>query len=106
MKIRVIRGSKIADLIGYSITLYPYILLQSGFSRLVEQQVLSHEWVHVEQVRRYGWFSFYISYVLEFLAHLVRLKDRQAAYHSISVEVAAYRDQWSVDPDFSQIEFR
>ena len=93
MKIRVVESSRIARLIGYSITLYPFILLQCDIETAKASRLLNHEWVHILQVRRYGFIRFYLAYLIEFLAHLIASGDREEAYRFISYERSAYKLQ-------------
>lgn len=97
LKVRIIENSWLAKLIGYNITLYPFILLIKDFESSCRNHMIHHEWVHVMQVRSFGFFSFYSSYLLEGLAHLIRYKNRNSAYRSISYEKEAYGNQWRVD---------
>ena len=45
-----------------AITLYPFIFYKSKQAKLDYQ---AHEFIHVEQIRRLGWFKFYASYLNE-----------------------------------------
>jgi|14_taG_2_1085336.scaffolds.fasta_scaffold00147_23 hypothetical protein len=45
-----------------AIVLYPFIIYRSDLDKRLFHR---HEWVHVEQVRRLGWFRFYVSYLKE-----------------------------------------
>ncbi len=72
-----------------AITLYPYIL----FARSVQgiktyrknpEHLFKHEYIHIEQVRKLGWFKFYFTYIIESFK-----KD----YLDISYEVEAYARQ-------------
>ena len=49
-----------------AITLYPFIIYRSEAAQTTYQ---AHEFVHVEQVRRLGWFRFYVSYLNETRKH-------------------------------------
>lgn len=53
-----------------AITLYPFILWSQSKSSLKGRmdyttRVFKHEFIHIEQVRRVGWFKFYILYLIE-----------------------------------------
>jgi len=52
-----------------AIVLYPYMLFrapQEDFDRIYNNEKLyKHEWIHVEQVRRMGWFKFYFLYLVD-----------------------------------------
>lgn len=73
-----------------AITLYPFIFTtyQKG---AMPKWMINHELIHISQIRDLGFFSFYISYLLYFLANLLRFKDGNMAYYKIPYEEAAYK---------------
>ena len=72
---------------GYSgITLYPFIFIKPPWS----ERLLRHELIHCYQVRRDGWWRFYVGYLWR--------KIRGTAYRAEPSEVEAYENQF--DPDF------
>ncbi len=75
-----------------AIVLYPYVLFAQPRQK-ISASVLRHELVHVQQVRRLGWFRFYFAYLAEYSRHLWRLRDHFQAYLAISFEAEAYRLQ-------------
>lgn len=78
---------------GYSaITLYPFVLFRSK-KEDVSYITLKHEMTHVDQIRVHGWLSFYLSYLLYFLAGLLRFKSWNAAYYDIPWERMAVSHQ-------------
>jgi hypothetical protein len=90
MKIKHVHNSFIAKMIGVDgITLYPFIF----YKGVPSSTLVSHELVHVEQVKKYGWFGFYISYLLEYFSYRVRGYNKSTAYHKISYEIEAYKRQ-------------
>jgi hypothetical protein len=89
-KIKVIENSALPKLLGVGgITIYPLILLAQKAS----PEIVAHEMVHISQVERVGWLSFYTSYCLEFLALLIQHKDWYRAYRNISYEKEAYDNE-------------
>ena len=53
-----------------AITLYPFILYKRSKADLQTtpdylKAVFKHEYIHIEQVRRMGWFKFYFLYLIE-----------------------------------------
>ena len=90
MKIRRKYNNWIPQLLRVgAITLYPYIL----FSRSVQgiktrrqypEQLFKHEYIHIEQVRKLGWFRFYITYLIE---------SAKNGYRQNKYEVEAYDRQ-------------
>ena len=96
MKIRRKYNNWIPQLFNVgAITLYPYIL----FARTVQgiktyrknpEYLFKHEYIHIEQVRRVGWFKFYFTYIVESFKN---------DYLDISYEVEAYNRQEEVMTD-------
>ncbi len=90
MKIRRKYNNWIPQLFNVgAITLYPFIL----FSRSVQgiktyrsypEQLFKHEYIHIEQVRRLGWFKFYFLYLVE---------SAKNGYRQNKYEVEAYDRQ-------------
>ena len=66
MKIRHIHCNNwfLRDTIA-AITLYPFIFYNMKHKYVVEDhdEVARHELVHIEQVKREGWFKFYYNYL-------------------------------------------
>lgn len=89
MKVREIYNSRLADLIGYNITLYPFIF----FLGEPTASVRVHELVHVWQIKKLGWFRFYFSYLYQYFGFLIRYRDSYLAYRAIEFEVEAYNIQ-------------
>jgi hypothetical protein len=69
------------------ITLYPYVLCSGGY----EKTLLNHEFIHVAQVRRQGWFGFYLIYLFDWMRLSIKL--RKHAYFEIPAEVEAFNLQ-------------
>ena len=57
----------------------------------------NHEAIHTAQMKELLYVPFYLLYVLEWLWHLVRLRDTKAAYRSTSFEREAYAHQSNAD---------
>jgi hypothetical protein len=89
MKIRHIENSKLAKLIGYNITLYPFIF----YIGVPTEDVVVHEMVHVAQVERLGWFKFYTSYLWEYFKLRAIGVPKITAYMQIPYEIEAYDKQ-------------
>lgn len=47
----------------WGITLYPFIFYNTKHWH-IEDFMRRHEWIHVEQVERLGWFKFYFKYLV------------------------------------------
>jgi len=71
------------------ITLYPYILFARSVPGIKKyrqhpEYLFKHEYIHIEQVRRLGWFKFYLSYIVE---------NMKKGYSNNKYEVEAYGRQ-------------
>jgi len=75
-----------------AITFYPWVFIANK-KEDTATTLITHEMVHVWQVRQHGWFSFYISYCLYWLAGLIRWKSHNVAYREIPFEQDAYGKQ-------------
>jgi len=72
---------------GYAgITLFPFIFVKSGVSKTL----IKHEQVHIKQQKKYFIIGFYIRYMFEYIANLVKYKNHKLAYYTISFEKDAY----------------
>lgn len=75
-----------------AITIYPFI-----FYRFEPNETLRrHEWVHVEQVRRQGWFKFYTSYIWQW-AKRVPYRERPAEIEAFNRQHNAEYTPWIDD---------
>lgn len=59
---------------------------------------LNHEAIHTAQMRELLYLPFYLLYLMEWLWHLLRLRNSKAAYFEISHEREAYANQ--TNPDY------
>lgn len=55
--------------------------------------VLNHELIHSAQMQDEGYFKFYWKYLVEYLKGLYNYREHSAAYHSISFEIEAFRNE-------------
>ncbi len=77
----------IAKILGVNaITLYPFVL----YSKAMTKKVYTHEMVHVEQIKRDGFFYFYINYLYQYLKNRYNNMDHATAYLSIPYEKEAF----------------
>ena len=72
-----------------AITLYPFILFKRTVPgikayRTHPEQLFKHEYIHIEQVRKIGWFKFYFLYLVE---------SAKNGYRNNKYEVEAYGRQ-------------
>ncbi len=90
MKLREVNNSKIPAMLGAcAITLYPFIL----FDGEPEPEIIYHEYVHVKQIQRLGWFKFYYSYIKEYVMLRLRGLSHIEAYYEISFEKEAFASE-------------
>ena len=76
-----------------AITIYPCILFALDLNCARISRMLDHEMIHIDQVRRYGWFKFYWSYLRQYIANRWSGLTADQAYRAITWEVAAYQGQ-------------
>jgi hypothetical protein len=99
MKVKHIRNSKLAKLLKVeAITIYPFIFYSMDIPSKVLKQ---HEMIHIDQIRKLGWFKFYFKYLLEYTKLYYRLRSSSMAYFNISFEKEAYAKQYDNREDFS-----
>ena len=69
-------------------TLFPFIFYRE---KVPDDVLIRHEWVHVQQVRQIGFFRFYLSYYLYYIAGM--LAGQADPYRQNPWEVEAYAKQ-------------
>ena len=95
MKIREVWNSRIPKWLNVgAITIYPFVFYEfpgpdSTLHRSWERETRRHEWIHIDQIRSYGFFSFYLSYFVYYLAGLIRFHNGELAYMEIPFEIEA-----------------
>ena len=70
-----------------ALVLYPYILISKSETETRKTKLLHHEWIHILQMRKEGFFIFYLRYLGEWVINL--FTDYQNAYQNISYEKEA-----------------
>lgn len=85
-----VKASKFAKLIGYNITLYPFIFYIDAEPT---QEVIDHEMVHINQILEYGVVIFYYVYVTEYFRNRAKGMNSEEAYRNIPFEKEAYKDE-------------
>ena len=89
-KVRLRFNHWLPKLTGYNIMLYPYVLFaESEGDVRARSGLLKHEAEHFRQVVETGWFCFYVSYLLYYLAGLIRYRKHYPAYLLIPYETEA-----------------
>ncbi|MDY7394428.1 hypothetical protein UMM65_04185 [Aureibaculum sp. 2210JD6-5] len=74
------------------LAIYPFIFLKNR-SLSNNWVLINHERIHLKQQLELLWVFFFIWYTLEFLFHLIRLRNWTAAYKNISFEKEAYENE-------------
>ncbi len=70
-----------------AITLYPWILYASESP---SKSIKQHEMIHVQQIRKLGWCTFYWRYIMYYVFHRLRSKSHMEAYNLVLFEIEAY----------------
>ena len=71
-----------------AIVLYPFILISKSETESKKTNILNHEFIHILQIRKDGFFKFYSKYLLEWVINL--FIDYRTAYKNISYEKEAF----------------
>jgi hypothetical protein len=89
MKVREVYNSRLAKILGYNITLYPFIF----YYGIPDLSLKVHEWTHIMQIRKKGVIQFYISYLYYYIEGRMQGLGHHDAYMSIPYEQEAYKFQ-------------
>lgn len=89
MKVIEVRGVRFMFW-AEGMTLYPFVLYRPS---VPSRELMRHESIHVEQVRRDGWIKFYATYLWDWAKGIIRYKSFGRAYLGIPYEIAAYARQ-------------
>ncbi len=73
-----------------AIVLYPFIFFAE---KNPSSELINHELIHVDQIRRHGFMGFYFLYLKEYLSHRKNGQGHDEAYRNISFEKEAYAHQ-------------
>jgi len=74
------------------LAVYPFIFLKNK-SLYNNWVLINHERIHLRQQKELLWIFFFLWYTLEFVYHLIRLRNWNKAYRSISFEKEAYENE-------------
>ncbi|TKJ17905.1 hypothetical protein CEE44_05285 [Candidatus Woesearchaeota archaeon B3_Woes] len=78
------------------ITLYPYIFIRHSEPISFKKRITHHEWIHIIQIRKKGFFQFYFKWLIELLINILKYKNYNKAYKNISYEVEAYKNMFKI----------
>ena len=108
MKIRRKYNNWIPQLLRVgAITLYPFILYKRSKTDLKRtpdylKSVFKHEYIHIEQVRRLGWFKFYFLYLIESAKNGYRQNKYEVEAYDRQNEQYTEEEQNAFDEDFGK----
>ena len=72
----------------YAITIFPFIIAREE----MDDVVLNHETIHIQQQKELLIIPFYILYVFYYLVGFIKYRDKQQAYYMIPFEQEAYQN--------------
>lgn len=81
--------------------IFPFIFIRNKALKK-DKVIINHEKIHLRQQIEMLCCFFFLWYIIEYFYHLIRLKDRDKAYRSISFEKEAYNNEH----DFSYLQKR
>ncbi len=94
VKVKCVYNSRFAKLLNvWGITLYPFIFMALSREQAFKEHLVQHEFVHVRQVRKHGWFKFYINYLYQYFANRLKGLGADKSYSNIDWEKEAYAQQ-------------
>lgn len=88
--------NKVIPINGYKcVNLFGVLFVREGCKMTATDY--NHEAIYTAQMKELLYVPFYLLYVLEWLWHLIRLRDTRAAYRAISFEREAYAHEGEAD---------
>ena len=88
----------------WAINLFGYVFCRVDKGRLPEA-AKNHEFIHSLQQREMLFIGFYVWYVIEWLFHLIRLRNFMKAYYALSFEREAYAMQEDLNYKYKRKKF-
>lgn len=90
-----------------AITLYPFILYKRDKEFLKARPdylkaLFKHEYIHIDQVRRMGWFKFYFLYIIENIRKGYKQNKYELEAWDRQHEQYTEEEQKAFDEDFGQ----
>lgn len=74
------------------INLFGVLFVRKEFRGNLPVDLIQHEQVHTEQMKRDGYLYFYCRYLYEYIRNLCKYKDSRTAYYNVSYEIEAYNN--------------
>jgi len=94
MKVKFCFNSQIAKLLKVgAITLYPFVFFVGDENYNLKNHIIAHEMVHVQQVRKLGWFKFYFIYLLTYAKLRFKGMNHTKAYYALPFEQEAFKHE-------------
>ena len=105
MNIRRVYNNWIPQLLKVgAITLYPFILYSRSQAALSREDytrnLFKHEYIHIEQVRKMGWFTFYFLWIVENVRNGYENNKYEVEAYSRQSEPFTDEEQKAYDEDF------
>lgn len=97
MKPRVVYATKLVPPRHRAWVIFPFMLFRD-YKQDVDDTLFRHEWEHVEQVQRDGWFKFYLLYIWYSIRYGYKnnpyeVAARAAQYKPLTAIQRYYKDQ-------------
>ncbi len=97
MKIKLKFNNWIAKLLNVGATVwYPYILFSVDRATAEKYKIIEHEMIHVRQVRKLGWFKFYVSYIFIYFKNWFKYGNTGLAYRNHPYEMEAFENEHKI----------
>lgn len=74
------------------INLFGVLFVRKEYKGNLPVDLIQHEQVHTEQMKRDGYVYFYVRYLYEYVCNLCKHKDSRKAYYNVSYEIEAYNN--------------
>lgn len=88
----IVVSKKLVPIGHQAITLWPFVIVRSADLKN-NLKLINHEKIHIRQQLELLVVPFYLLYCLEFLIHLIVLRNWNKAYRRISFEKEAYQHE-------------
>jgi hypothetical protein len=72
------------------VVFYPFVLF---CDKLPSERIISHEQIHIDQIKKVGALTFYFSYIKQYLLGRRHGLNHDQAYRNISFEKEAYSNE-------------
>jgi hypothetical protein len=80
-----------------AINILGIMFIRKGNRHFVQEETVTHEGIHTEQMKELLYVFFYFLYAVEYIIRLFVCRNRDVAYRSISFEQEAYNNEGNVN---------